>query len=275
MKKISILRITLMLASLTLVASCSGLINKFAFYPDRKTLIPESSLPSCVQLINIMTSDRVKLEALYFSHGSLTAKSRLLIYFHGNAGNMYHRMEEANRLYEMGVDVLIVSYRGYAGSQGKTTEAGVYKDGRSTLDYTQKVLGYKSGNIIVYGRSIGTAVAVDAAQNQNTLGLILITPLTSGTDMARKMNVGSAEIFAGKSFDSIGKINNIRSPLLIVHGTGDEVIPFSQGKKIFDAYDGKKTFVAIEGGGHNNLEFIDQRLYFDSINNFIAENTVR
>lgn len=94
-----------------LLSSCDGLVNMMSFHPDRSTIIPEGDLPEYIQLVKIRTSDSLTIQGLYFSDKKDTVRSKVIVYFHGNAGNMYHRISGAAKLFEMGYDVLVVSYR--------------------------------------------------------------------------------------------------------------------------------------------------------------------
>jgi fermentation-respiration switch protein FrsA (DUF1100 family) len=215
----------------------------------------------------LTTDDGIKLEALYFHHEIRSRK--IVIYFHGNAGNLYHRIREGSVIYNMGYDLIISGYRGYGRSSGEPSEAGIYRDGRTVLNYAEGTLGYNLAKIYIYGRSIGTTVAVDISQNIKPGGVILITPLTSGEDFVKEKYPGILSSISKNRFNSIAKINNLKSPLLVIHGTEDEVIPYTLGVKLYDAYSGRKQFVTIPAGGHNDLEYTAPVLYWDSVKSFI------
>lgn len=261
--------IVLIIILLCFLTSCKSVVDKYAFYPDQKTIILEKDLPAYIHLVTFSTTDKLLLQGLYFQHETNKLNTKLLIYFHGNGGNMYHRIKESTQLYDLGINVLVVSYRGYAKSEGKPSELGIYKDGKAALQYAIKSLGYLEENIIIFGRSIGTAVAVDLAQNRNIDSLILITPFSSAFDLANAADLGIVASIVGTSYNSSAKINNILCPLLIIHGSDDEVIPFNLGKKLYSSYQGEKIFVEITNGKHNDLEYVDPVLYYKSINDFI------
>jgi fermentation-respiration switch protein FrsA (DUF1100 family) len=251
------------------VVSCESLFNAFAFHPNKKYILSQKELPAnCIEL-SLKTADAVQIQALYFKHPN--KKSTLTMYFHGNAGNLYHRIEESQQLFAAGCDVLLLGYRGFGRSEGSVNEAGIYLDGQCLYDYALTTLGYNPNNIILYGRSLGTTVAVHTAQNKNIKGLILITPLSTAEDFARSKNMGSFTSIAKNKFNSVDKLKNITCPILIIHGTHDEVIPYALGKKLYDAYEGKKSFVAIQNGHHNDLEYINTELYWKSVSDFILQ----
>jgi fermentation-respiration switch protein FrsA (DUF1100 family) len=249
--------------------SCESLFNAFAFHPNTEYILDTDDLPVHSTEISIETSDKIHIQALYFKQSEQSKK--LVIYFHGNAGNLYGRIDESLKIFNCGCDVLLLGYRGFGKSEGKPDEAGVYTDGQCIYDYAITKLGYTSENIILYGRSLGTAVAIHTAQNKILRGIILITPLSTAEDFARAKNLGSFTSVAKNKFASIDKLKNITCPMLIIHGTSDEVIPYALGRKVFDEYNGKKAFVTIVNGRHNDLEFTDPELYWKSVSDFIAK----
>lgn len=126
-------------------------------------------------------------------------------------------------------------------------------------------------DVIIYGRSIGTAVAVDAAQDQDIAKLVLITPLSSGTEYAKAHGLSGLLFLVGEPFPSMDKIGKVKCPLLVIHGDTDEVIPQKLGIELYEKYTGVKKFVSIPGGGHNNLEFVYPDFYWRAIREFLRE----
>lgn len=259
---------------MTSLFSCSGIRNKFTFFPDTESKIARESLPDYISEENILTIDNERLQAFLFKHND-SIKHPLVIYFHGNAGNLYHRFGDAHRLYDMNQNVLLVSYRGYASSSGKASEKGIYIDGEATLQYAKDHLGYPESNIILYGRSLGSAVAINTAQNKLLKAIVLVTPLTSGKEMAQAMGLGLFKFIAGGSFNSTEKINRLKSRLLIIHGDEDELVPYAMGQKLYNEYNGPKKMITIKGGKHNDLQDVDSNLYWKSIEEFITEKTTK
>lgn len=257
---------------IVLLLSCSSMVEKVAFFPDTRTIVPVAELPANCRLVNFDTDDGVKIQALYFEAPNDARPKRVIIYFHGNGGNMYGRIPAAQRLCTMGVDVFLVSYRGYAQSQGKPSEKGIYIDGRSAVKYVTQNLSYRIQDVFIYGRSLGTTVAVEVAQNAGIGGLILITPLSNGVDYAKALGYGCAGSLAHGTFDSLSKIPHVHCPLLVIHGTKDEIVPYNLGVKLFDAFHGEKKFVPIPDGGHNNLEVVNPELFWGSIKDFLKNH---
>lgn len=248
--------------------SREGMLNMMTFYPDKFSELKDEDIPDYVLEKYFLTEDGEKLQTFLFKHPD-DIKRPLIIYFHGNAGNLYHRFEYVQTLYEMEQDVLLVSYRGYGKSTGKPNEKGIYKDGEAAVKYAINELGYNEKEIIIIGRSLGTTVAVHIAQNREFKKVILVTPLTSGREMAVAMGLGMVKFIAGRSFNSIDKINNINASILIIHGDKDELIPFAMGKKLLDTFEGTKQLVTIKNGGHNDLQDVDPKLFWGNIEKFI------
>jgi len=247
------------------------IINKFTYFPHNKIMRSTKDLPEFVSEKWIHTADGEKLQALYFEHKN--KKTDLIIYFHGNTGNLFShsRFDHAKRFYEMGKNVLLVSYRGYSKSSGKPNEKGIYLDGESAIKFANETLGYNNENIYIFGRSLGTTVAVEVAQHKNFKGVVLFTPLTSAKDMAKEMDFKLFSFLAKKTFNSIKKIKNLKSKLLIIHGTHDKQIPFKMGEKLFNKYKGEKTFIKIENAGHNNIQLVDPDSFWNGIEQFLKD----
>jgi len=249
-----------------LVLGCEPLINKLAFHPDNVNVIPTNELPQGIEEMVVVTEDDVRIKNLYLPAPD---SKKILIYFHGNAGNIYHRIPSLLRLHKLGLNVIGVSYRGYGKSEGDPSEDGLYKDGEAIFRYAHEKLGFAEKNIIIFGRSIGTTVAINTAQRKNISALVLVTPLTSGKAHANASGLSAVSSLAGSSFDNITKIKNIESPILVIHGTKDRVIPYAMGKEIFSAVNSTKEFVTIKEAGHNNLHTVYAREYWLPISNFL------
>lgn len=200
--------------------------------------------------IFINTSDKETINGIFYKGQS----ENVILYFHGNAGSLASWQYVYDDFKSLEYNFLIIDYRNYGKSTGELSEKGLYADGQAALDYL-KSKGFKEENIIVYGRSIGTGIAIETAKNMDTLkSLILETPYTSMTSLANeKMPYLLPLLILKYRLNNKEKINSIKAPLLIIHGTRDELIPFGHGVALFNEYKGRKEFVKIEDGGHNNL----------------------
>ena len=245
---------------------CTPLVNWYSFFPDRAYTIHPDDLPENVHHLFIKSSGRVTIEVF---HLPCSASKRILIYFHGNGGNIAQRLPDLIRLHKNGIAVFGVGYRGYGRSSGRPSEKGIYRDGEAALQYVRDSLGYREEDIFLLGRSIGSTVAINTARKRSLAGIILITPLSSGNDHARAHGLGWLTFLSGNCFDNIGKVPKMVAPVLVIHGTKDEVVPYRLGKKLYDVLPVKKRMVTIRGGDHNNLEYVDPYLFWMSIDRFL------
>jgi fermentation-respiration switch protein FrsA (DUF1100 family) len=246
--------------------NCRFLINKMAFFPDRFDIPAVDRLPKGVDQVHIKTSDGERLQCYWIPRSD---SRRVLIYFHGNAGNISHRLPDLLNLAQMNLNVLGVGYRGYGTSTGSPCEAGIYQDGHAALRFITSEKAFDPGQIYLLGRSIGSTVAVEIAQKQALAGVILVTPLTTARAVAKANGFGIFSALAGDAFNNSGKIQQLSAPLLIVHGTRDEIIPFRLGRELFDQAPAPKEFVAIEDAGHNDISFAASGRYWNAIEEWI------
>jgi fermentation-respiration switch protein FrsA (DUF1100 family) len=249
-----------------LMMNCRFLINKMAFFPDRFDIPPADRLPKGVEPVRIPTADGQQLQCYWIPCGD---SRRVLIYFHGNAGNISHRLPDLLNLARMNLNVLGVGYRGYGTSTGSPSEAGIYRDGHAALHFITVDKGFDHRRIFLLGRSIGSTVAVEIARGQALAGVVLVTPLTTAKAVAKANGFGPFSALAGDAFNNSGKINQLNAPLLIIHGTRDEVIPFRLGRELFDQAPPPKEFVAVEGAGHNDISLAAAGRYWEAIEQWI------
>ena len=177
-----------------------------------------------------------------------------LLWFHGNAGNMGHRVDDLALFHHLlGVKVFIFDYRGYGNSQGKPSERGVYQDSRAALAYLTKREDVNPDRIVYYGRSLGAAVAVELALNHRPQGMVLYSPFTSLADMGAALYTFSpVRLLAGNRLDSLARIGRYHGPLLVIHGEADEIIPIDQSRALYEAASGPKSFYQVPGAFHND-----------------------
>ena len=185
-----------------------------------------------IKKVKISTSDNIELLGWY--HKKNLKDFKTLIYFHGNAGSLENRIHKLNHFEDMNINFLIIAWRGFSGNDGKPSEQGLYEDGKSTINWLKKN-GVSEKNIILYGESLGTGVATQLAQNKGFAGVILETPFTSMIDAAKIFYPYiPVNLLLKDKFENYKKIKNINSPILIMHGEKDQIVPFSMGKKIYE-----------------------------------------
>ena len=185
-----------------------------------------------VQKVQIKTSDNINL--LGWFHKKDLNKFKTIVYFHGNAGNLENRIHKLNHFKEMDVNFLIISWRGFSGNSGKPSEQGLYKDGKSAIDWLKK-MGLVEKDIILYGESLGTGIATEISQNNNFAGLVLETPFTSMIEAAKNFYPYiPVSLLLKDKYINYKKIQNINIPVLVMHGESDQIVPFWMGKKIYE-----------------------------------------
>jgi fermentation-respiration switch protein FrsA (DUF1100 family) len=185
-----------------------------------------------IKKVKIQTPDEIELLGWY--HEKNLKDFKTLVYFHGNAGSLENRIHKLNHFENVNINFLIIAWRGFSGNSGKPSERGLYVDGKSAIDWLIKK-GINEKNLVLYGESLGTGVAVDLAQNKSYAGIILETPFTSMVDAAKRFYPYiPVNLLLKDKFENYKKVKNINLPILVMHGEIDQIVPFSMGKKIFE-----------------------------------------
>ena len=269
LKRLVELALTLVAAMIVVVVFFRAFENRFVYYPPH---YPDGfDSPKVYGLapveVWIEARDGAKLNAWFLAAPS---SAKVLLWFHGNAENIGMGLEQMKAFARLGVNILALDYRGYGKSEGSPDEAGVYRDGQAAYEYLVQTRRFEPKNIILYGHSLGGAVAVDVASKNPCGGLIVESSLSSGREMARLIFhvPGIGYIFKSR-FDSAEKIPSVRAPVLIIHGTRDRVIPFWMGRKLYDAAREPKSFFAVEGAGHNDVLVVGGEPYLARLGAFL------
>lgn len=243
--------------------------NRLIFFPPRYPegfAAPEAGglLPEEVW---VRAADGVRLNGYFLA---ARGSSKALLWFHGNAENIGMGWERLRALERLGVNILAVDYRGYGKSEGSPDEAGVYRDGEAAYRYLAESRGFDPKNIFIYGHSLGGAVAVEIASRHASGGLVVESSFTSLPAMARHIyHFPGAGYFARSRFDSLAKIARVRAPVLVIHGTQDDVVPFEMGRKLYEAAREPKTFYPIEGARHDDPYIVGGQAYYTRLREFV------
>jgi len=196
----------------------------------------------------LTTRDGVKLNAWWVA----PPNSRIsTVFFHGNGGNLTHRLDHMRAIAAAGSALLMLDYRGYGKSEGKPSESGLYADADTAYQWLVD-RGYTAKQIVIHGESLGTAVAVDLASRKPCAGVVLEAPFNSAAQVAASVLPVVGPLVMRK-FDSKAKIGRIRAPMLFMQGDRDEVIPYRLGRDLYNAAQEPKSFWTIDGAGHNNM----------------------
>ena len=224
-------------------------------YHPNENNYSEDKISVDIKKVKILTSDNIELLGWY--HEKNLKEFKTLIYFHGNAGSLDNRVHKLNHFQDMNINFLIIAWRGFSGNNGKPSEQGLYDDGESAINWITKK-GVDEKNLILYGESLGTGVATQLAQNRNIAGVILETPFTSMVDAAKTFYPYiPVNLLLKDKFENYKKIKNINSPILVMHGEIDQIVPFSMGKKIYEMANKPKYSYFTKYDNHM-MEFDDK-----------------
>lgn len=255
------------------------------FAQSQMVFLPQAAIESSPEAIGlefeeiqIVTSDSVEI------HGWFVPAQRsrgTLLFSHGNAGNISHRLQLIQLFHNLDLDVMIFDYRGYGQSGGKPDEKGTYRDIRAVWDHLTNERMIPSDRILVIGRSLGAAVATHLVYelaeegSPSPAGVILESPFTSIPDMGAALYPFlPVRLLARINYDNLANVRRIHVPMLVVHSVDDEITPFSHGVAVFDAANEPKTFVEISGS-HDDAYFVAEERYLRAIRRFIEQTLER
>jgi fermentation-respiration switch protein FrsA (DUF1100 family) len=245
-----------------LAASVRYIESKSIFYPVRSIAATPAALGLAFEDVFIKTQDNVTINAWLVKSSSRrpevprgeepTGTQRgTLIFCHGNAGNIGDRLEKILLFHQMGLNILVIDYRGYGKSQGQPSEAGIYKDAVAAYDYLLTRQDIDRSRIIGYGESLGGAVAVDLGTKRNLAALIIDSSFTNAADMAKTIYPFIPSFLLGTKLDSAAKVRTVTIPKLFIHSRADEIVPFRLGERLYQAAAQPKEFLELSGG-HND-----------------------
>ncbi len=227
------------------------------------------------------TSDGVKLHGWYVpgaddpSAGS--GQAPCVVWFHGNAGNIGHRVYNLALMHSrVGASVFLFDYRGYGRSEGSPSEPGLYLDAEAAVEQAKLRCGVGDEGIVLFGRSLGGAVAVEMATRWPFRAVVVESAFTSVKAMARFSNSVISRflppfVIVKARYDNLAKIPSAQSPVLIVHGDADSTVPHRMGMALYEAAPEPKTFHVVEGAGHDDVHVLGGEAYFDALRRFVWE----
>ena len=240
------------------------------FFPTREFLGEPSHFGLKYEDVYISVGPGVKLHGWYVKGST----DNTVLWLHGNAGNISDRVEIlVSMTQNLGVSSLLLDFRGYGKSTGKPSEKGIYTDAEAAFDWLVKEKKTDAGSVIAYGHSLGSAVAVDLAIKEKGKlgGIVLESPFTSAKEVARMMYGGlPVDLLMTMKLDNIGRINDTDTPLLIIHGESDEIIPFSMGQKLYESAPEPKTFLPVPGADHSDCYIVGGETYWNAWRDFLS-----
>ena len=217
----------------------------------------------------LRTEDGTKINGWFVPNKN---SRKVILFFHGNGGNISHRLDKIGFFCALPANVFIIDYHGYGRSEGSPSEENLYRDAEAAYQYLISEKKFSPQQIVVYGSSLGGVVAVDLAVKEEIGALILQSTFTSAKDMAVRMNplYRRPITWIRSDFDALGKIGKIKAPLLIIHSKQDEMIPYRMSLALFERASEPKGLLLLERGGHN--DFIVTPEYLKSLRDIISNN---
>jgi hypothetical protein len=195
----------------------------------------------------------------------------VLLWFHGNAGNLAHRADLMLELARLPAQIFIVGYRGYGRSEGRPTENGLYRDARAAWRYLRDQGGVEADRIVILGKSLGSAVAVDLAVEVEPAGLIVESGFSSIPEMAAHHYPFVPRWLVRTKMDSLSKIGRVHCPIMVIHSPADEIVPYEHGRRLFEAAGGDKRFLEVPGAHHNELWLVGGADYLRALREFLLD----
>ena len=243
----------------------------FIFFPDRDLGATPAEVGLHYEDVRLGVGTGEEIHGWFVPGDSETT----LLWLHGNAGNIGGRLDNLRMLHDaLGLSVLIFDYRGYGQSGGVPSEAAMYEDAEAALEFLRSDKGLDPvESIVLFGRSLGGAVAVETAARRSVRGVVLESAFTSVRDMARRTHpyLPSSLVMRmiESRFDALSRIPDVGSPVLIVHGDRDDLVPTDHARRLFDAAAGPKSLYLIEGASHNDTYLVGGAPYFDALRAFV------
>jgi uncharacterized protein len=239
------------------------------YFPDRDVPSPAVTGLTGVEAVRIPAADGVTLQAWFLPSRS-QQPSPAVIVFNGNAGNRAYRSSLASALREQGLSVLLFDYRGFGDSDGTPTERGLHEDARAVRGYVAGRSDVRADRLVYFGESLGTAVAVRLAVEQPPGGVVLRSPFTSLVDLGRlHYPILPVRWLLRDRFSSIDAIGSVRSPVLIVAGDRDRIVPLEQSRELFERTPEPRELVVVQGADHNDAALLEGRELMDAVRRFI------
>ena len=245
--------------------------HHFIFFPDRQLVATPAAAGLAYEEVWFTAADGVKLHGW---HVPGEPGRPLLLFCHGNAGNISHRIENLRHFRRLGLAVLIFDYRGYGRSEGRSSEEGTYSDARGALGWLQQ-RGWQPQQLIYFGRSLGAGVAVQLALETPPGALVLETPFPSIAAMGRHHNPILYLLLGwllDASYDSFNKIGRIHAPLLLFQGDRDSIVPEKMARRLFERANEPKTYYRIEGADHNDTFDVGGERYWQQWRQFLDQH---
>jgi hypothetical protein len=256
-------------AAVGIVVIGMSLESSFLYFPTRGLASSPQAHGLRAEELALTAEDGARLFG-WWLHGE---GKRAVLFFHGNAGNIADRLDRARMLHDrFGLDVFLVDYRGYGRSAGSPSEEGLYRDARAVFAAARD-RGFAPGQIVLFGESLGSAVAIQLASERPCAGVVLETPFLSIQDMAREHYPMVPPFLIRSRYDSARRIAEVAAPKLFLVAESDEIAPPEQGRRLFELAPPPKTLYVIPGAHHNDTYVTGGEPYWAALGGFLASLT--
>ena len=240
----------------------------FPNMPGRELIATPEDIGLYYQDVEFVTDDDIKLHGWFIPNQNA---DKTLLFFHGNAGNISHRLESIDIFNRLGLNVFIIDYRGYGLSEGKITEKGSYRDAEAAWNYLVNTRGIKEGQIILFGRSLGASIAAWLASKKRPSSLVIESGFTSVPSMGQRLYPFlPVRWLTHFKYDTMRYVQSVSCPVLVAHSKDDEIIPYDEGRKLYDSANSPKHFLEMRGG-HNDGFMVSGKRYIDGLRDFIDQ----
>lgn len=249
-----------------MVACLFFLQSKLLYFPSREIVATPALVGLPYESVTLVTADHVQLDGWFLP----VAEPRgVVLFFHGNAGNISHRLDSLSIFHELGLSVLIFDYRGFGRSEGGISEEGSYRDAEAAVRYLMAERDVPLRNIVYFGRSLGGAIAAHLAMKVMPAGVILESTFTSVPDLAAQLySLLPVRLISRFSYNVKKYLESVSCPVLIVHSVDDEIIPVQHGRDLLATANEPREFLAIHGS-HNEGFLLSRRDYMNGLDQFL------
>jgi pimeloyl-ACP methyl ester carboxylesterase len=246
--------------------------SRLVYYPQigREMTVTPQAYGLAYETVEVLTEDGERLHAWWVP--AERPRGAVLL-FHGNAGNISHRVEYLPVFHRLGYSAFLVDYRGYGRSTGSPSEAGTYRDALAAWRHLTGTLGVAPGDVVLFGESLGGAVASWLAARHPPRALVLASTFTSATDLGAEIYwFLPVRLISRIGYDNLANLKSIRVPVLIAHSRDDEIVPFSHGERLYAAAHAPKQFLEMRGG-HNSAFVFAREAWVNTLAEFLARHT--
>jgi hypothetical protein len=241
--------------------------ERYVYFPTRELAVTPAAYGLDYEELWLTTADGVHLHGWYVP---APATRGAILFLHGNGGNISHRLDTLKIFHDLGLAALIIDYRGYGASGGRPSEEGTYLDAQAAWRHLLEVKGYSQDRIVLFGRSLGGAVAAWLAARTRPAGLIVESTFTSVEDMGRHYYPFLPVRWLTRiHYPVLGYLRQVQSPVLIVHSPDDEIVPYNQGRRLYEAAPMPKYFLELIGD-HNHGFMLSGPRYVQGLEKFLS-----